>query len=79
MGGQVARVELATNEFCTLEFEQDMLANLKGEYKGEIEEDELQEGDTERLRKNAPKISSVVTKGGKKRGGAAKKRPSKKK
>ena len=69
--GQVARVEVVTNEFCQLEFQQDMLANLKGEYKGEMDREELQEGDTEKLlRKNAPKISTVVTK---KRGGAKKK------
>lgn len=71
VAGQVARVEVVTNEFCQLEFQQDMLANLKGEYKGEMDREELQEGDTEKLlRKNAPKISTVVTK---KRGGAKKK------
>mgnify|MGYP000566089685 CR=1 FL=1 len=74
--GVVARVEVVTNEFCQLEFLQDMEAKLKGEYKGEMEMDELQEGDSElALRRNAPKISTVTTKKrapAKKKGGASK-------
>jgi hypothetical protein len=57
----VARVEMATNEFCELKFEQDMLSTLKGEYRGEMLADDLQEGDVQ-LRKNAPKISTLITK-----------------
>ena len=69
---QVAKCELYTNEFCRLEFKQDMLQSLRGEITGSgllLENDDIDESG----KKRNPKISTVTTKAPKKAHKAKKK------
>jgi len=61
--GGVARVEVISNEFCRLDFQQDMLSSLKGEFTGD--RGYICDGDDNGVRAmsgNAPKISTITTK-----------------